>query len=37
MSDIEDKCDVILSMDDPNFAEQLREAIGAKPGKLLRS
>ena len=33
MNDIEDKCDVILSMDDPNFAEQLREAIGAKPGE----
>lgn len=30
-----DKCDVILDANDPDFAEQLREAIGAKPGETI--
>lgn len=33
--DILDMCDVILDANDPDFAEQLREAIGAKPGETI--
>jgi hypothetical protein len=33
--DILDKCDVILDAGDPDFAEQFREAIGAKPGETI--
>jgi hypothetical protein len=32
VKDILDKCDVILDANDPDFAEQFAEAIGAKPG-----
>jgi hypothetical protein len=35
MKDILDKCDVVLDAGDPDFADQLREAIGAKPGKTI--
>jgi hypothetical protein len=35
MKDILDKCDVVLDANDPDFADQLREAIGAKPGKTI--
>jgi len=30
--DIENKCDAVLDMSDPDFAEQLVEALGLKPG-----
>ncbi|WP_020472411.1 hypothetical protein [Zavarzinella formosa] len=36
MTNFEDKCDVVLSMDDPSFAEQLREALGVKPGETVQ-
>lgn len=32
MTDMEDKFDVLLDMNAPDFAERLIEAIGAKPG-----
>jgi hypothetical protein len=35
MKDILDKCDVVLDANDPNFAEQFREAVGLEPGKPL--
>jgi uncharacterized cupin superfamily protein len=31
-----EKCDVVLSMDDPNFAEKLSEAIGVRPGEPIK-
>jgi hypothetical protein len=31
--DILDLCDVIIDANDPDFAEQLREAVGAAPGE----
>ena len=33
---LEDRCDAILDMDDPDFATKLREAIGAKEGEPIR-
>lgn len=33
--DILEMCDVVLDSSDPDFAEQLREAIGAKPGETI--
>jgi hypothetical protein len=33
--DILDKCDVVLDANDQDFAEQFREAIGAKPGETI--
>lgn len=36
MKDITDMCDVILDANDPDFAEQFREAVGATPGEALQ-
>lgn len=33
MTNIEDKCDTVLSMDDPDFANKLRDALGLKEGE----
>jgi len=35
MQDLLDKCDVVLDMDDPHFAEKFREAAGVRPDEPL--
>lgn len=36
MIDLEEKCDVILDMHAPDFAERLREALGVQPGEVVQ-
>lgn len=34
--DLEEKCDVVLDMNAPDFAEQLQEALGVQPGEAIQ-
>lgn len=36
MTKLEDKCDAILNMNSPTFVEDLRDALGLKPGEAMQ-